>query len=331
VDELNRLLNGFRVSQSLHALATLRIPEALADGPRSVADVATEVRADEPSLYRLLRAVATVGVLEELPERHFRLTEMGFRLRDDVPGSLAGWARFIGRPYYWNSWSRLTDALRSGGHAFRMENGTDVWTYRREHPEESAIFNAAMRARSEQVAAAVATAHDFSRYNLLVDVGGGSGSQLAAILQRYPALRGILFDQPHIVADSRQYLDSAAISARCELVGGSFFESVPAGADVYMLQAILHDWYDEDSHRILSVCHEAMDADARLLVVDAILPPPNEGYEGKFSDINMFVAAGGLERTEDEWRTLLRGAGFEILNAAPAGPVDVIEARRLST
>jgi hypothetical protein len=310
----------------LHTFATLRIPEFLVTGPRTASELAAAVDADEKSLYRLLRAVATVGVVEELSDRRFRLTEMGERLRDGVPGSLSGWARFIGRPYHWNSWSRLTEAVRAGGHAFRMEHGTDVWSYRREHPGESVIFNAAMKARSEQVAVAVATRHDFSVYRTVVDVGGGSGRQLTAILERYPTVRGVLFDQPHIVADSRQYIESAGVAGRCELVGGSFFESVPAGGDAYMLQSILHDWYDEDCLRILAVCRAAMHAQARLIVVERILESPNQGRDGKFSDLNMFVAAGGQERTDEEWRTLLGRAGFKVLGTTPTGAVDLIEA-----
>lgn len=326
MDELWRLINGYRVSQALHAVAVLEVADHLSAGPRSISELAGACSADESSLYRLLRAVASIGVLEELPDRQFRLTEMGERLRSDVPGSLAGWARFIGRPYYWRSWSRLVDAVRSGGHAFRMEHGTDVWSYRREHAEEGVIFNAAMNAVSEQVAAAVVAAHDFSRYRLVVDVGGGGGRLIAAILQGNPGLRGVLFDMPHIAVDSRRFIEGFGVADRCELVGGSFFESVPAGGDAYILKSILHDWYDEDCLRILASCRAAMTPDARLLLVEPIVEPPNQGRETKFSDLNMFVAAGGRERTLDEWRSLLERARFVLLGSAPAGGAHVIEA-----
>ena len=202
-------------------------------------------------LYRLLRAVAAIGVLEELPGRRFALTELGEGLRSDVPGSLAGWAAFVGRGYYWAAWSRLIDGVRTGGHAFRLEHGTDPWTYRQTHPEEIPVFNRAMNSVSGQVADSLAAAYDFSQFRTIVDVGGGGGALIAAILGRYSGVRAVLFDLPDVVADARGFIEQAGFAARCELVGGSFFDSVPAGGDAYLLKFVLHDWYDADVKRIL--------------------------------------------------------------------------------
>jgi hypothetical protein len=327
--ELCRLLNGYQVSQALHVLATFGIPDRLADGPRSSEDLAAIVGATDGPLYRLLRAVAAAGVLEELPGRRFALTDLGEGLRSDVPGSLAGWAAFVGRGYYWAAWSRLIDGVRTGDHAFRLEHGSDPWTYRQTHPEEIPVFNRAMNSISGQVADWLATAYDFSHFRTIVDVGGGGGALIAAILGRHPGVRAVLFDLPHVVADARVIIEQAGLGARCELVGGSFFDSVPAGGDAYLLKSVLHDWYDVDVKRILKVCHAAMRPDALLLVIERPLAPPNEGSDGKFSDLNMLVAAGGCDRTDEEWEAVLRAGGFSRRGTTLVHGSAVIEAARI--
>ncbi len=327
--ELHRLVNGYQVSQALHVLTALGIPDRLADGPCSSQDLAALVGASDEPLYRLLRAVAAIGVLEELPERRFALTELGEGLRSDVSASLAGWAAFVGRGYYWAAWSRLIDGVRTGGHAFRLEHGTDPWTYRRTHPEEIPVFNRAMNSVSGQLAASLVVAYDFSKFRTIVDVGGGGGALIAAILDRHPGVRALLFDLPHIVAETRGFIEQAGFAARCELVGGSFFDSVPAGGDAYVLKSVLHDWYDADVKRILEVCHQAMRPDAVLLVIERLLAPANEGVEGKFSDLNMLVAAGGCERTIEEWDAVLRASRFGRQGVTLVNDFAVIEAARI--
>jgi SAM-dependent methyltransferase len=327
--KLHRLINGYQVSQALHVLTALGIPDRLADGPRSSQELAAVVGARESALYRLLRAVAAIGVLEELPGRRFMLTELGEGLRSGVPGSLADWAAFIGRRYCWAAWSRLIDGVRTGGHAFRLEHGTDPWTYRQLHPEEVPIFNRAMNSLSRQVVDSLVAAYDFSRFQTVVDVGGGGGALVAAILGQFPGVRAVLFDLPHVVADARGFIEKAGIAGRCELVGGSFFERVPSGGDAYLLKSVLHDWYDEDVERILKVCHAAMRPGAVLLVLERLLAPPNEGAEGKFSDLNMLVAPGGRERTREEWDAVLRAGGFKLQGVTPVYSFAVLEAGRI--
>lgn len=277
-------------------------------------------------MYRLLRVLAAAGILEELAGRRFRLTVLGQGLRSEVPESVAGWVRFVGRPYEWAAWTRLTEGIRSGGHPFRIAHGSDVWTYRRDHPEEAAIFNRAMNSSSGRMADDVVAAHDFSRYRMVVDVGGGGGKLIATILARNPRTHGILFDVPHIVANSRPYIESSGVADRCQLIGGSFFESVPRGGDAYVLKSIIHDWYDDDSLKILTACRAAMESSATLLLVERLIPGPNEGLEAKLSDLNMFVAPGGQERTADEFRELLGRASFRMQSIVPAGVTNVIEA-----
>ena len=327
--ELHRLVNGYQVSQALHVLTGLGIPDRLADGPCSSQDLAALVGASDGPLYRLLRAVAAIGVLEELPGRHFALTEPGEGLRSDVSASLAGWAAFVGRGYYWAAWSRLIDGVRTGGHAFRLEHGTDPWSYRQTHPEEIQIFNRAMNSVSGQVADSVAATYDFSKFRTIVDVGGGGGALIAAILDRHPSVRAVLFDLPHVVAEARSFIEHAGFAARCELVGGSFFESVPADGNAYLLKSVLHDWYDADVKRILEVCHAATPPDAVLLVIERLLAPPNDGPEGKFADLNMLVAAGGCERTTEEWEAILHASRFSWRGVTLVNDSAVIEAARI--
>jgi hypothetical protein len=186
-----------------------------------------------------------------------------------------------------------------------------------------------MNSVSGQVADSLAVAYDFSKFRTIVDVGGGGGAPIAAILGRHPGVRAVLFDLPHIVAEARRFIEQAGFAARCELVGGSFFDSVPVGGDAYLLKSVLHDWYDADVKRILEVCHAAMRPDAVLLVIERLLSPPNEGAAGKFADLNMLVAAGGCERTSEEWEAVLRASRFGWQGVTLVNDTAVIEAVRI--
>jgi hypothetical protein len=322
---LKRLVDGYRVSQAISAAVSLGVPDHLAEGSRTSAELAAATGAHEPSLYRLLRALASAGVLTEGDERSFTLTELGQPLRTDYPDSLAGWAEFIGRPYEWRAWSGLADSVRSGENAFASTHGIDVWTYRAQRPEEGAYFDRAMQSRLHLQAAALLDTYDFGRFRRIVDVGGGNGSLLAAILGRNDAVEGVLFDQPHVVAGAPSVLEAAGVAGRCEIVAGSFFESVPAGADAYVLSAIVHDWEDEDSRRILETVRRAIPDDGLLLVLERLVGGPNEDLETKFGDLTMFVIPGGRERTREEFSDLFSASGFWLRDAIPAGGHFVIE------
>jgi hypothetical protein len=321
-----RLVNGYQVSQAIHVAVTLGIPDLLADGARTSDELAEEAGADVDSLYRLLRALAGVGVVHEDDDRRFSLTPVGERLRSDVPGSLYGWAAFVGRPYYWQAWSDLVNSVRTGENAFRHVHGQDVWSYRAERPEESAIFDGAMRARTGASNAALVEAFDFSRFGTLVDVGGGNGALLADVLATQPSLQGVLLDQSHVVAGAGPVLEAAGVADRCRVESGDFFEAVPPGGDAYLLKWIVHDWEDEDAIKILRVVRAAMSDGAHLLVVERDLGPPNEDAASKFSDLNMLVGPGGRERTQDEYAALFESAGFRLVGATPtAGELVVFE------
>jgi hypothetical protein len=313
-NELRRLIIGHQISQAISVATELGIPDLLADGARTSDELAEATDTHAPSLYRLLRALATVDVLHEEDGRRFTLGPIGTPLRTNVNNSLAGWARFGGRQYYRASWSALEHSIRTGENAFRHIHGTDVWSYRAERPEESAIFDGAMQSLTRGVNDALADAYDFGRFSTVVDVGGGNGTLLAGLLARHPALEGVLFDQEHVVALSDEVLEGAA--GRCRVVAGSFFEAVPEGGDAYVLKSIIHDWEDEEAVAILRVVRRT---GGIVLLVERQLGGPNEDAGAKFSDLNMLVMPGGMERTTEEYAALFEAAGYRFAGETPLG------------
>jgi hypothetical protein len=321
------LINGYQVSQAIHVAATLGIADLLADGSRTSDELAEATGSQPRALYRLLRALAAAGVLHEDENRSFTLSELAAQLRSDVPDSLHGWASFVGRPYYWNAWAHLAESIRNGENTFRQVYGESVWEYRAKRPEESEIFDRAMSALTAASNAAILEAYDFGRFGTVVDVGGGNGALLAGILDRHPTVRGVVFDQPHVVANARAFLAERGLEDRCEVAAGSFFDSVPSGADAYVLKAIIHDWEDTEAEAILHTCRRAMGPAATLLVIEQELGAPNERPPAKFSDLNMLVGPGGQERTRDEYAALFAATGFELTRTIPtAGTLYVFEA-----
>jgi hypothetical protein len=313
---LLRMVNGYQASRAIHVAATLGIADLLADGPRTSDDLAAATESHPDALYRVLRALASIGIFREEDGGLFALTPLGEGLRADA---LQGWAAFVGRPYHWQAWSALEDSVRTGENAFRMVHGTDPWEYRATRPEESALFDRAMTALTRPLNGALLDAYDFGRFAKLMDVGGGTGALLAAVLAEYPALQGVLFDQPHVVAGAEALLGAAGVADRCRVVAGSFFEAVPEGADAHVLKSVIHDWEDEEATAILRTCRRALEPDGAVLVVERVLAPPNEGPEAKFVDLTMLVMTGGRERTLDEYAALFEAAGLRLAGATPTG------------
>ena len=321
-----RLVNGYQVSQAIHVAATLGIADLLGDAPRGSDDLAAEAGVHPGSLYRLLRALAAAGVFREEADRSFSLAPMGRFLRSDAERPVGPYAAFVGRPYQWAAWGDLLHGVQTGETAFRHVHGADPWEYRSRRPEEGAVFDRAMTAVSRRMAQAVIAAHDFSRYGTVVDVGGGHGAMLAAVLAAHPEARGVLFDQPGVAAGAAEVLRGAGVAGRCEAVGGSFFEAVPDGGDAYLLKAVLHDWDDAEAGAILRNCRRPIAPGGRLLVLERLVAPPNEDPEAKFFDLFMMAVTGGRERTEEEFAALLAGAGFRLdAVARTATPIRVIE------
>jgi len=313
--QIRAMITGYRVSQALHAAAVLGISDLLAAEPLSVTDLAVAAKCDERSLHRLMRALASVEVYQQLADGRFTTTTLGDQLRSDVEGNALGLAALVGRPYTWQAWSALVHNVRTGENAFSSVHGQSDFEYLAEHPHESAIFEAAMTSNSNQVAASILQAYDFGRFDCIVDVGGGRGAMLAAILRQHPSTRGVLFDEPHVVMGPSGPLERAGVQDRCRIVGGDMFDDVPAGGDAYMLKSILHDWEEPEAQAILRSCREAMAAAATLLIVERLLDWASPSVP--FADLTMMVGPGGLERTTDEYATLLAATGFRLVRTVP--------------
>jgi hypothetical protein len=324
---LYQKLTGTWVAQAISVVAKLGTADALADGPRSVDELAAAAIAHAPSLYRVLRALASVGIFAEDEDGRFRLTPLAEPLRSDAPRSVRAFAIMLGEEWNWRPWGDLLHSVTTGQPAFEHAYGTGIFAYMADRPEAGAIFDAAMTSRSDPDAEAVTAAYDFSTFRTVVYVGGGRGSLLASILRANPDVRGILFDQPHVIPGAQQYLEAVGLWQRCELVAGDFFESVVAGGDAYVLKWIVHDWDDERALRILERCHQAVPATGRLLLVETVIPPGNDPSFGKLADVAMLVWTGGQERTEAEYRALLATAGFELTRVVPTrSSLSVVEA-----
>lgn len=317
-EALLAVARGYQRSQALAVAAGLGIADLLRDGPLPVADLARLTRTDPAALYRLLRALAAIGIFHEDAGRRFALNATAEYLRRDHPLSVDPVTRMFGADYQWRSWGALRHSVDTGGNAAVHALGVDVWEHRRRHPGDGDLFDAAMRTLSRESIDAVLAAHDFAAYGVVVDVGGGTGALLAAVLGAGPAARGVLVDQAHVVAGAAPVLAAAGVADRVDVVAGDFFADVPRGGDAYLLRRILHDWTDPDADRILRRLHAAMGPQARLVVVDAVVGPPNTDPDSAFLDLMMLVSAGGRERTEPEWRALLAAAGFRLVETTRA-------------
>jgi predicted O-methyltransferase YrrM len=311
-DTLRHMINGFWISQALYVAATLRLADLLRDGPKTANELAKLSGAHGSSLYRLLRALASIGVFAEDSEGRFELTPLAQHLRTDVPISHAAWAIWSGHRPTWAMWGELLHCIRTGEAGFPKIHGMPVWEFNSRHPEHDAIFNAAMTGTSRPQAELLAGAYDFSSIDTLVDVGGGHGVLLAAILQGNPAMRGILFDQAHVTSGAKAVLEAAGVASRCEITSGDFFEAVPLRAAAYVLKFILHDWDDAQAEAILRNCRSAMRPHGRILAIERVIPPGNDFHPSKLGDLQMLVLYGGRERTAEEFRELYARVGLRL-------------------
>jgi 3-amino-4-hydroxybenzoate 4-O-methyltransferase len=313
-----RLLTGSWVTQALHVAAALGIADLLAEGPADSARLAAATGAHEPSLRRLLRYLAALGVLEGDDGDDaggFRLTPVGELLRTDVPGSVRERALTYGT---WNyqALAELLHTMRTGQPAFEHRFGTNPYDYLTRHPEAARTFDRQMELMADFFAA-VPEAYDFSDVDTVVDIAGGNGTLLATVLAAAPHARGILFDAPHVVQAARGPLADRGVLDRCALAGGDFLDTVPAGGDVYILSRILHNWDDERCLALLANCRTAMRSGATLLIVEHEVPEENPPASVLGIDINMLALFGGRERTAAEFGRLLDEAGFDLTGQHP--------------
>lgn len=326
--QLGQMITGYWVSQAIYAAAKLGVADHLTDGPKSIAELAAATETKSDFLYRLLRALASVGIFAEGNEKRFALTPLAEPLQSHVPDSQRALALMVGEEQFL-AWSRLVDTVQTGENAFQAAFGQPIFEYLANHPDKAQVFDSAMTGIHGRETGAMLDVYDFSGIQVLADIGGGNGSKITAILQRYPEMRGILFDMPHVVDRARANIESAGLSERCALVGGDFFESVPETADAYVLRHIIHDWDDKKALEILKSCHAAMKPGQRLLVVESVIPPGNDPHMGKFLDLAMMLLPGGKERTAEEYRELFDAAGFELQRIVPtAADVSVMEGIR---
>lgn len=324
-----QLIAGFWASRAIYIAAKLGIADLLKDRPKNSDELAQSIGMHAPSLYRLLRALASVGVFAEDEHGCFALTPIAATLRTDVPGSLRAFAiAELGEDHY-PAWGEALHSVKTGEIAFDHLFGMDVWQYRAQHPEDGKIFDEAMASFSSVVNAVIVASYDFSPFGQIVDVGGGDGSLLASILQANPRMKGVLFDLPHVVAGARRRIEAEGIVERCEVVAGDAFTSVPSGGEAYLLKWIIHDWDEERSVAILKNCHRAMVENGKLLLVEAVIPRGNTPSFHKFMDLNMLVMTGGRERNEAEYQALLEAAGFRLTRIIPTqSEMSVIEGAR---
>jgi hypothetical protein len=326
---LIELIGGYMAAHSLALAAELTIADYIKDGVRTSADLADATGSHEPSLLRLLRTLVAVGVTTEPEPGRFGLTDVGAQLRSDSPDSLYAFTRFFTNPSLFTAWQQVGHTIKTGESAFDHVHGKNIYAYLAEHPELSALFNVAMGQESRISAGQVASGYDFADVKTVVDVGGGDGTLLAAVLGAHPHLNGVVFDSPSGVAEAGDVLANAGVADRCEVVAGDFFEAVPSDGDLYVIKSVFQDWDDESAKAILRTCRACMPETATLVIVGSVLPDLATTTEKVmfYTDVNMLVTAGGRERTEGQFRELLEESGFTVRSVASgaAGPLSLIE------
>jgi hypothetical protein len=315
-DQVVQLASGYWYTQAIYVAAKLGIADELRDGPRPADDLARATETDPNALYRLLRALASLGIFTALESRQFALTPMAECLRSGVPGSVRSLILMRGEWQY-EAWGQLLYSIRTGRSAFEHIHGQPLFEYLAANPERGKLFDEAMTGVHGRETAAMLDAYAFSGIDLLADVGGGNGEVITSVLGRYPALRGILFDRPAVIARAGHNLAAAGVADRCVALPGDFFQCVPGGADAYLMRHIIHDWNDEQSVTIMRNCRAAMNERGKLLVVEGIVPPGNGSSASKFFDLSMMVLPGGMERTEAEYRRLFEASGFRLARIVP--------------
>ena len=334
---LRRLIGSYRITHAIKAAAELGITDHLGERPQSAGELAARLKANPQALYRLLRTLVSIGLLADAGDGRFALTPVGACLRRDAPDGMRAWALCEGAEYYQGAWTNLTHAVETGETAFEHAHGETFYQYLSRHPETGHDFSQAMLDYARLIAASVVDGYDFAGVRRVVDIGGSHGHLLSAILHANPTVTGVLFDRPAVIERAEERIRGAGLSERAELVAGDFFESLPAGGDLYVLSRVLMDHDDDAAVRLLHNCHRAMTPGGRVLIVQLLMPEQGgdaareQLFEAAVSDLNMLVLTGGRERTEGEYRTLLGRAGFSLKRVVPTRAlVSLIEGERVA-
>jgi hypothetical protein len=315
---------GAMAVQAIHVAAKFALADLVASGPKSIKELAEATHTHGSSLGRFLRALTSLGIFVEDTTGRYGQTALSDTLRSDHPESMRPFAMMVGAHFFWKPLGALEETVRTGQPSFERVYGAPFFEYLAGHSDDAAVFNAAMSSSPDYLAA-IAGAYDFSRFERMVDVGGGHGLLLAGILSANPRLCGVLYDLPAVVAGASA-LRQEPISQRCEIIGGDFFQGVPAGADAYLLKGIIHDWNDEAALKILKNCRRAIRPDGKLLVVEAVLTGSTDPATA-LMDMLMMVLTSGQERTESEFQSLLQEAGFSMVQVIRAARVSIIESQ----
>lgn len=326
--QLMQLSTGYIASTCLYLAVKLRIPDRLASSPRTSADLAKELSVNEDALFRVLRTLTSLGVFEQQAPRTFANNLASSMVRSGTAGSMYEMALWMSDPLHFVVYADAMYSLQTGKPAVEKTFGMPVFEYLAKHRDESEIFNNAMTMFSGMVIPAVLEVYDFSGIGTLVDVAGGHGRVLTSILEKYPAMNGVLFDLEHVLAGARPLIDARGLAGRCRTIAGDFFKRVPEGADAYIMKHIIHDWDDERATVILKNIRAAMNQGGRLILIESVVAAGSQPDFAKLIDLEMLLLPGGRERTEQEFRDLLSGAGFTLTRIVPTkSPLSVIEAK----
>lgn len=324
------LIVGAWTSQAITVAVELGIADVLDKGPLRLEELASRVKADPDALRRLLRALIGRGIFRQRSDGRYALNALAKSLRANAPLSTAAMAQMVGSVQHREHWSYLTDAIKSGKAVLPALRGMEAFDYLVGEPELKEVFNRAMADTTEMAVDYLMAAYSFYDYQTVVDVGGGVGRLLSAILKTTPSARGVLYDLPHALAEAPPVLRENNVADRVELLEGSFFDSVPAGGDVYVLKMILHDWPDDKAVEILQSVHSAAKVGTKVLVIDCVIPDHDREFLGHWTDLEMLLLQGGRERTVPEYRSLLERAGFRMTQWVPtASPLSFVEAEAI--
>ncbi|WP_119390598.1 methyltransferase [Taklimakanibacter lacteus] len=325
--QLVQMASAYWVSCIVHAAAKFDLADKLASGPKTAAEIAGPLKLHAPSLHRLMRSLAGLGILTETEGKRFGLTPLGEALKTGAPGYARSSILTVCGPWFTGAMEALASSVEDGRTAFEKINGMPAFDYLGKHPELASLFTETMVGIHGGEPPAVARAYDFSKLTTIVDVGGANGNMLAVLLSLHPHLKGILADLPHVVKDAPSFLEAKGVAERIRIEAHDFFKSVPEGGDAYILSHVIHDWSEAQCLTILRLVHKAMKPDARLLLIEMVLPPGDEPHFGKILDMVMLALPGGEERTSEEYEKLLAKAGFRLTRIVPTeSTVSVIEA-----
>jgi len=325
--QLVQMGTAYWLSRVVYAAARLGLADHLESGAKSAEEIAASCSVHAPSLHRLMRTLASLGILTERTERRFALTDLGQALTTNAPGSARATLLTVGSHWFNGSFDHIVYSIETGETGFKKVHGMPVFDFLAQHPEDASLFSETMIGIHGDEPPAVAAAYDFSAFETIVDVGGATGNMLGAVLTRHVKPRGVLFDRAHVVRDAPPLLESRGVSDRVTVEAGDFFETVPTGGDAYILSHIIHDWDEEECLTILNHVHRAMNPGGRLLIVEMVLPAGDTPHPGKMLDMVMLVLPGGQERTEAEYKSLLEKADFRLTRIVPtASSVSIVEA-----